>query len=129
MSNEVLRIRFWYSWNKEACILLYRNHKSLRLYKKQKQTSQGGNHPATPNFVILPRPYPTLFFFVKGVLHPDTKISMFCLFSPSSRKKSILLCMVVIDVCDSKSKSMIFFPWIYESLMWNGSKYFFPFQP
>ena len=37
--------------------------------------------------------------------------------------------MVVIDVCDSKSKSMIFFPWIYESLMWNGSKYFFPFLP
>ena len=36
--------------------------------------------------------------------------------------------MDVIDVCDSKSESIICFPWIYESLMWNGSKYFFSFS-
>ena len=35
---------------------------------------------------------------VKGVLHPDTKISMFCLFSPSSRRKSILF-MYGCDRC------------------------------
>ena len=35
---------------------------------------------------------------VKGVLHPSTKISMFCLFSPSSRKKSILF-MYGCDRC------------------------------
>ena len=34
----------------------------------------------------------------KGVLHPDTKISMFCLFSPSSRRKSILF-MYGCDRC------------------------------
>ena len=31
-----------------------------------------------------------LFTIFKGVLHPSTKISIFCLFSPSSRGKSIL---------------------------------------
>ena len=35
---------------------------------------------------------------VKGVLHPDTKISMFCLFSPSPRRKSILF-MYGCDRC------------------------------
>ena len=35
---------------------------------------------------------------IKGVLHPDTKISMFCLFSPSSRRKSILF-MYGCDRC------------------------------
>ena len=35
---------------------------------------------------------------LKGVLHPDTKISMFCLFSPSSRRKSILF-MYGCDRC------------------------------
>ena len=74
--------------------------------------------------------YINLFVCVlKGVLHPNTKISMFCLFSPSSRRKLILIGMIVIDMCDSKSKSMAFFSWIYESLMWNDSKYFFPFHP
>ena len=34
----------------------------------------------------------------KGVLQPDTKISMFCLFSPSSRRKSILF-MYGCDRC------------------------------
>ena len=38
------------------------------------------------------------FFWLKGVLHPDTKISMFCLFSPSSRKESILF-MYGCDRC------------------------------
>ena len=37
-------------------------------------------------------------FLLKGVLHPDTKISMFCLFSPSSRRKSILF-MYSCDRC------------------------------
>ena len=61
----------------------------------------------------------------KGVLHPSTKISLFCLFSPSSRGKLILF-MYGCDKCnDSKSKSMIFFHWIYESLMWNGSSSIF----
>ena len=31
-----------------------------------------------------------IFHHLKGVLHPDTKISMLCLFSPSSRRKSVL---------------------------------------
>ena len=45
----------------------------------------------------------------KRVLHPSTKISMFCLFSPLSRGKCILF-MYGCDKCnDSKSKSMIFF--------------------
>ena len=35
---------------------------------------------------------------LKGVLHPDTKISMFCLFSPSSGRKSILF-MYGCDRC------------------------------
>ena len=38
------------------------------------------------------------FQVLKGVLHPDTKISMFCLFSPSSRRKSILF-MYGCDRC------------------------------
>ena len=36
--------------------------------------------------------------YIKGVLYPDTKISMFCLFSPSSRRKSILF-MYGCDRC------------------------------
>ena len=50
---------------------------------------------------------------------------MFCLFSPSWRGKLILF-MYGCDKCnDSKSKSMIFFHWIYESLMWNGTSSIF----
>ena len=47
--------------------------------------------------------------FLKGVLHPSTKISMFCNFSPSSRGKLILLMYGCNKCNDSKSKSMIFF--------------------
>ena len=69
--------------------------------------------------------YKPPFTVLKGVLHPSTKISMFCLFSPSSRGKLILF-MYGCDKCnDSKSKSMIFFHWIYKSLMWNGSSSIF----
>ena len=69
--------------------------------------------------VILAGMYIKKKVYLKGVLHPNTKISMFCLFSPSSRRKLILICMIVIDMCDSKSKSMAIFSWIYESLMLN----------
>ena len=36
------------------------------------------------------RPVSWVLEDIKGVLHPDTKIGMFCLFSPTSRRKSIL---------------------------------------
>ena len=66
---------------------------------------------------------------LRGYCTPTRKLACFVCFLLNREENQYFLCMVVIDVCDSKSKSMIFFPWIYESLMWNGSKYFFPFQP
>ena len=66
---------------------------------------------------------------LRGYCTPTRKLACFVCFLLHREENQYFLCMVVIDVCDSKSKSMIFFPWIYESLMWNGSKYFFPFQP
>ena len=67
--------------------------------------------------------------YLRGYCTPTRKLACFVCFLLHREENQYFLCMVVIDVCDSKSKSMIFFPWIYESLMWNGSKYFFPFQP
>ena len=66
--------------------------------------------------------------FLRGYCTPTRKLACFVCFLLHREKNQYFLCMVVIDVCDSKSKSMIFFPWIYESLIWNGSKYFFLFN-
>ena len=66
---------------------------------------------------------------LRGYCTPSRKLTCFVCFLLHREENQYFLCMVVTDVCDSKSKSMIFFPWINESLMWNGSKYFFPFQP
>ena len=65
---------------------------------------------------------------LRGYCTPTRKLACFVCFLLHREENQYFLCMVVIDVCDSKSKSMIFFPWIYESLMWNGSKYFFLFN-
>ena len=62
---------------------------------------------------------------LRGYCTPTRKLACFVCVLLHREENQYFLCMVVIDVCDSKSKSMIFFPWIYESLMWNGSKYFF----
>ena len=66
---------------------------------------------------------------LRGYCTPTRKLACFVCFLLHREENQYFLCMVVINVCDSKSKSIIIFPWIYESLMWNGSKYFFPFQP
>ena len=63
--------------------------------------------------------------FLRGYCTTTRKLACFVCFLLHREENQYFLCMVVIDVCDSKSKNMIFFPWIYESLMWNGSKYFF----
>ena len=62
---------------------------------------------------------------VKEELHPYTKSSIFYLFSPS--EKYIHLWFWQTCVIQSKI-SMIFFHWIYKSLMRNGSSSIFSFS-
>ena len=81
-------------------------------------------------FVFLPFGYGVGDnFLFKGVLNPSTKISMFCLFSPSSRGKLILF-RYGCDKCnDSKSKSMIFFTGSMNLSCGTVQVQFFPFSP
>ena len=50
------------------------------------------------SLALSPQVSPGLYYYFKGVLHPSTKISIFCLFSPSSRGKLILF-MYGCDRC------------------------------
>ena len=50
-----------------------------------------------------------LFVFLRGYCTPTRKLACFVCFLLHREENQYFLCMVVIDVCDSKSKSMIFF--------------------
>ena len=67
---------------------------------------------------------------IKGVLHPSTKISMFCLFSPSSRGKLILF-MYGCDRCVwfKVKKHYIFSQGFTNPSCGTVQNIFFPFQP
>ena len=72
----------------------------------------------------------SLLLSLRGYCTPTRKLACFVCFLLHREENQYFLCIVVIDVCVIQSqKAWDFFPWIYESLMWNGSKYFFPFQP
>ena len=65
---------------------------------------------------------------LRGYCTPTRKLACFVCFLLHREENQYFLCMVVIDVCVSKSKSMIFFPWIYNLSCGTVQNIFFLFN-